>query len=257
MRKSSYRGVVDVVYGGQKGEEKEGGEDGKGKGKMKQNGKRKAEDDEQREEVEKPLSKREMKRRAKKARMERAMEAGDEKDKLAGASVKAATDVNVAMIDEKDDGALFLGPAHNHRESDRWHKLILGGLGSVTIMEGNTPGGDVAFAAALAEIGLVDEDAIAVLSAETDPLDDDTATLFATLAEAIVWKVDIWTLDAGAKSDVFATIGMVAASKAATGHRHEQSHGPDEAAGAAGKSDTPLVALELGSVDATDAVVSG
>lgn len=104
MKKSSYRGVVDVVFGGMKGEEKEGGGEGKGKGKVKQSGKRKAEDDELREEVEKPLSKREMKRRAKKARMEGAIEAGDEKDKMAGASVKAKADGDVATVNEKDEG---------------------------------------------------------------------------------------------------------------------------------------------------------
>ncbi|KAL9025248.1 MAG: hypothetical protein Q9196_005893, partial [Gyalolechia fulgens] len=68
------------------------------------NGKRKAEDDEMGEEGEKPLSKREMKRRAKKARMERAIEAGDEKNQDGWASVKAKTDVDITTINEKDKG---------------------------------------------------------------------------------------------------------------------------------------------------------
>ncbi|KAL9006200.1 MAG: hypothetical protein Q9188_001079, partial [Gyalolechia gomerana] len=168
------------------GEEKEGGERGKGKGKVKQSGKRKAEDDELLEEVEKPLSKREMKRRAKKARMERAIEAGDEKDKMAGASVKAKADSDVATHAFSNPSTRFPGPTHNYRNPDRLHELILGVLGSVTITEGNTPGWDVAVVATSAVTGLIDEDAIAVLSAETDPLEDDTATLFAAVAEAIV-----------------------------------------------------------------------
>ncbi|KAL8723291.1 MAG: hypothetical protein Q9181_007317 [Wetmoreana brouardii] len=92
MRTSSFRGVVDVVFGGEKPvEEKEEGPKGKKKGKMVQNGKRKAEEEGvekvAEKEVEKLPSKRELKRRAKKARLEGAEEDGDGKD----ASVKKAT----------------------------------------------------------------------------------------------------------------------------------------------------------------------
>ncbi|KAL9578919.1 MAG: hypothetical protein Q9212_005412, partial [Teloschistes hypoglaucus] len=76
MRKKSFRGVVDVVFGGEKPAEKNGGEaktKEKGKKKGTQNLKRKAEEEGVQNEAEKPLSKREMKRRAHKARMETAM----------------------------------------------------------------------------------------------------------------------------------------------------------------------------------------
>ncbi|KAL8663943.1 MAG: hypothetical protein Q9202_003492 [Teloschistes flavicans] len=76
MRRSSFRGVVDVVFGGEKPAEKKGGEaetKGKGKSKGTQTLKRKAEDEGVENEAEKPLSKREMKRRAHKARMEAAV----------------------------------------------------------------------------------------------------------------------------------------------------------------------------------------
>lgn len=56
--------------------------------------------------------------------------------------------------------------------------------------EGSTPDWDVDVVATLVETGFMDEDIIAILSSEIDPLEDGTATLFATLAEAIVWKVD-------------------------------------------------------------------
>lgn len=104
MRKSSFRGVVDVVFGGVKEEKKEGGNEEKEKNNAKQSRKRKAEDDDRGEEVEKPLSKREMKRRAKKARMERALEVDDEEDKITGTSVEANTGGNVATANKKDKG---------------------------------------------------------------------------------------------------------------------------------------------------------
>ncbi|KAI4190914.1 MAG: hypothetical protein L6R41_000515 [Letrouitia leprolyta] len=162
MRKSSFRGVVDVVFGGVKEEKKEGGNEEKEKNNAKQSRKRKAEDDDRGEEVEKPLSKREMKRRAKKARMERALEVDDEEDKITGTSVEANTGAR-----------------------------LVGGAGSVTITEGNTPDWDVIVVATSVATGIIDEDIITVLSSEIDPLEDDTATLFATLAEVTVWKVDI------------------------------------------------------------------
>ncbi|KAL8653763.1 MAG: hypothetical protein Q9210_001899 [Variospora velana] len=69
MRKRSYRGVVDVVFGGEKPQvEKEVND----KGKVVQDGKRKAEDDGLEKEAEKPLSKTQMRKRAKKVKMEKA-----------------------------------------------------------------------------------------------------------------------------------------------------------------------------------------
>lgn len=73
MRRTSFRGVVDVVFGGEKPkDEKEVSGKGKGSGKMLQNGKRKAEDDGLEKEAEKPLSKTQMRKRAKQAKIERA-----------------------------------------------------------------------------------------------------------------------------------------------------------------------------------------
>ncbi|KAL8842528.1 MAG: hypothetical protein Q9170_000482 [Blastenia crenularia] len=105
IRKSSFRGVVDVVFGGTKGDVvKEMGEKGQGKGKMVQTGKRKANDDGVENEVEKPLSKREMKRRAKKARMERAMDVQDEKDNAARAPMEVEENDDTPIVDQKDQG---------------------------------------------------------------------------------------------------------------------------------------------------------
>lgn len=103
MRKSSFRGAVDVVFGGVKGEDKKGGVEGKGKDQVKQSGKRKAEDNEMGEEVEKPLSKREMKRRKKKARMEMEIDAGDDNDNTTEASMKVNTDDKVTTNNEKNN----------------------------------------------------------------------------------------------------------------------------------------------------------
>ncbi|KAL8705328.1 MAG: hypothetical protein Q9201_001527, partial [Fulgogasparrea decipioides] len=109
MRKNSFRGVVDTVFGGEKPvEDKEEGPKGIKKGKMVQNGKRKAEESVERmaEVAEKPLSKRELKRRAKKARLEGAGEEVDGKD----ASIKISTDAkehgdgDVPMTNGKDGG---------------------------------------------------------------------------------------------------------------------------------------------------------
>ena len=78
LKRTSYRGVVDVVYGGEKpaavveGEKEEGG---KGEGKEAVNGqKRKADIIES---AEKPLSKRQMKRQAHQARLAAASEKED------------------------------------------------------------------------------------------------------------------------------------------------------------------------------------
>ena len=82
MKRRAYRGVVDVVYGGEKPVQQE--EVGEKVGK-KEKGKRKADAVllDEREVVEKPLSKTQMKKRAKKARLEaeeaaKAGEAGKE-----------------------------------------------------------------------------------------------------------------------------------------------------------------------------------
>ncbi|KAL9602146.1 MAG: hypothetical protein Q9219_002010 [cf. Caloplaca sp. 3 TL-2023] len=104
MRKSSYRGVVDVVFGGEGTEKSEGGEKRKGLGKVGQGGKRKAEDEGAEEGEKQPLSKREMKRRAKKARMERGMLADDESNTTAGAFTKAGAVDNLHAAKEKDNG---------------------------------------------------------------------------------------------------------------------------------------------------------
>ena len=141
--------------------------------------------------------------------------------------------------------------------------LTVGVPGSVTITEGNIPDFDVAVAADSVVTRLVVEDAPAALLDWTDPLEYDAATLLAVLAEAIVWKVDICTLEGSAASEVFAAITDAAIWKAAAGHRHEQSHGSEEAPEAAGEAteavdapDVPGTALELETVDTGDAVVS-
>ncbi|KAI4124012.1 MAG: hypothetical protein LQ338_005019 [Usnochroma carphineum] len=106
-RRRSFRGVVDVVFGGGKPSEegKEGGGKDKGKGKavQTQNGKRKAEDDGENE-VQKPLSKREMKRRAKQAKMERTKGVEDETGKRVAESKDSKVEGDVTMTDGKDPG---------------------------------------------------------------------------------------------------------------------------------------------------------
>ena len=107
IRKSSYRGVVDVVFGGEKPKEKEFGGKGQGKGKGEQalNGKRKAQDEVvEKMEEEKPLSKREMKRRAKKARLERATEPCDDADMPATVTAVAKDNGNSPTVKGKDEG---------------------------------------------------------------------------------------------------------------------------------------------------------
>lgn len=129
--------------------------------------------------------------------------------------------------------------------------------GSVTITEGRTPSFDVATAANPVVLGLDVDEVTAALLPAGDLVEDNTAALLATLADVRVWKVDICTVDTEAAWVAFAAIG-----NAAEGHRHEQSQGSDatrEGAAAAFStvdSDVPAVALELGVVDATDAVVS-
>lgn len=115
MRRRSFRGVVDVVYGGEKpvGENVEGkgmnrGGKGKEKGKVVNGGKRKAEDSVDVEEagnkVEKPPSKRELKRRAAKARKAVATEKPDGSDNAVKDSMETKKNDDIAMAENKDQG---------------------------------------------------------------------------------------------------------------------------------------------------------
>ncbi|KAL8734118.1 MAG: hypothetical protein Q9166_001603 [cf. Caloplaca sp. 2 TL-2023] len=117
MRRRSYRGVIDVVFGGEKpvveGKavdvgKKRNNEAAKGKNKVVNGTKRKAEDSVDAEvsvkDVEKPISKREMKRRAAAARKVKA----DEEANGPGNALKDSTETNhnadVAMAETIDQG---------------------------------------------------------------------------------------------------------------------------------------------------------
>ncbi|KAI4101411.1 MAG: hypothetical protein LQ339_005060 [Xanthoria mediterranea] len=113
MRRRSYRGVVDVVYGGEKPvvEEKGKGKNlgGKGKEMVGKGGKRKAGDSVDAGEVvvdeaEKPPSKRELKRRAAKARKAVATGKADGSDNAVEESTKTKENGDVAMANSKDQG---------------------------------------------------------------------------------------------------------------------------------------------------------
>ncbi|KAL8778634.1 MAG: hypothetical protein Q9194_001891 [Teloschistes cf. exilis] len=221
MRKKSFKGVVDVVFGGEKPVEKKGAETetkGKGQSKGTQNLKRKAEDEGVRNEAEKPLSKREMKRRAHKARME------------------TAVTQDAAAAKENDSPMADLENAVDV---------------SVTITEGNGPVIDFKVKAVGVVLGLVIT--IALEEPLGDTLGDTAAALFATLVDAIVWKVDGWLLDESAACEVLAAIWGSTTGKAAMGHRHEQSQGPDatldlgDTVGAAADDSTVLAdVVEMG-----------
>ncbi|KAL8839154.1 MAG: hypothetical protein Q9176_004657 [Flavoplaca citrina] len=112
MRRRSFRGVVDVIYGGEKPvvEKVEGkgkNQGGKGKEKVGNGGKRKAVDGldaaEAVDEVEKPPSKRELKRRAK-ARRAAAGEKSDGPSNALQDSTEKLEDGDVAMAELKDQG---------------------------------------------------------------------------------------------------------------------------------------------------------
>lgn len=113
MRRRSYRGVVDVVYGGEKpavgkkGNEKNLG--GKGKEMAAKGGKRKAGDSVDATEVvvdeaEKPPSKRELKRRAAKARKAVATEKAGDPNNAVEESTTTKENADVAMANSKDQG---------------------------------------------------------------------------------------------------------------------------------------------------------
>ena len=113
MRRRSYRGVVDVVYGGEKPvvEEKGKGKNlgGKGKEMVGKWGKRKAGDSVDAGEVvvdaaEKPPSKRELKRRAAKARKAVANENAGGPDNAVEESTTTKENDDVAMANSKDQG---------------------------------------------------------------------------------------------------------------------------------------------------------
>ncbi|KAL8692531.1 MAG: hypothetical protein Q9218_002476 [Villophora microphyllina] len=167
MRKRSFRGVVDVVFGGKKPvEEKRVDAEKKGKGKNNamQNLKRKVEDAdlEREKETDKPLSKREMKRRAHKARMEAAGGQEDKDGKAVGDPSAAEENVDVPMVEGKDE---------------------------VTMTEGNFPGIEVNEDPMAVVLGL------AVIIAGEDALEDIATALSTTLVDAIVWNVEGWLCD--------------------------------------------------------------
>lgn len=106
MRKSSYRGVVDVVFAGEK--PAEGGtskrQQGAAKGKMGQNGKRKAEDEGLEKDVEKPLSKTQMRKRARQAKLEKAKGIDDAPDKAVRDSKVSTMSGDLSIPAEEDQG---------------------------------------------------------------------------------------------------------------------------------------------------------
>ena len=114
MRRRSFRGVVDVIYGGEKPvlEKTEAkGKNMAAKGKEKVgngNGKRKAVDSldalEVVDEVEKPPSKRELKRRAKASRKAAAEEKVDEPGSAVKDSTETKEDGDIIMAKNKDQG---------------------------------------------------------------------------------------------------------------------------------------------------------
>ncbi|KAL8852864.1 MAG: hypothetical protein Q9221_002240 [Calogaya cf. arnoldii] len=113
MRRRSYRGVVDVIHGGEKpvGEKVDGKgktQGLKGKEKVVNGGKRKAGDsvgaDGAGEDVEKPPSKRELKRRAAKARKAVAVEKADGTEKGAKNSTETKENDDVPMAEDNDQG---------------------------------------------------------------------------------------------------------------------------------------------------------
>ncbi len=112
LRRRSFRGVVDVIYGGEKPviEKVEGkgkNQGAKGKEKVGNGGKRKAADGldaaEAVDETEKPPSKRELKRRAKARRAAAGGKADGPSNKLQD-STEMREDGDVAMADLKDQG---------------------------------------------------------------------------------------------------------------------------------------------------------
>ncbi|KAI4137600.1 MAG: hypothetical protein L6R39_007191 [Caloplaca ligustica] len=122
MRRSSFRGVVDVVFGGEKPAEasKEGVQNGgKGKEHMRQSGKRKVEDDGLVKEIEKPLSKTQIRKRAKQARMEKANQVDDETDKVTGDPMEAQATGDVP------DAATIAGPVITGFDSDEVTATLL------------------------------------------------------------------------------------------------------------------------------------
>ncbi|KAL9602145.1 MAG: hypothetical protein Q9219_002009 [cf. Caloplaca sp. 3 TL-2023] len=127
--------------------------------------------------------------------------------------------------------------------------------------EGSALGFDVTDAVDSGIVEPLDEEVTAALLIMG--VEDVAATLLATLAEAVVWKVDTWALEIGTASETFAAIGIGAIGKAAAGQRHEQSQGPEEAAEAAGAAagitgelEAPRGILEPATLDAPDAAVS-
>ncbi|KAL8663944.1 MAG: hypothetical protein Q9202_003493 [Teloschistes flavicans] len=114
---------------------------------------------------------------------------------------------------------------------------------SVTMTEGNGPDIEAMVRAVAVVLGEPLEDA----------LEDTGAALFATLVDVIVWKVDGWLLDESAACEVLVAIWGSMTGKAAMGHRHEQSQGPDAASdwgdtvgAAAGDSTVLAGAVEKG-----------
>ncbi|KAL8760476.1 MAG: hypothetical protein Q9184_003340 [Pyrenodesmia sp. 2 TL-2023] len=100
MRKSSYRGVVDVVFAGEKPADglTVKGQQGATKGKMGQNGKRKAEDEGLEKDVDKPLSKTQMRKRARQAKLEELKEIEDVPDKAVPDSKGSTMSDDVLML---------------------------------------------------------------------------------------------------------------------------------------------------------------
>ncbi|KAL8783375.1 MAG: hypothetical protein Q9213_004694 [Squamulea squamosa] len=114
MRRRSYRGVIDVIYGGEKPVVEENvvgkgkNKNTKGLGKLVNGGKRKADNSTDAEEAqraaEKPLSKNEMKRRAAKARKAAMGEDGDRPNRVVESSTESKQNTKVAVVEHEDQG---------------------------------------------------------------------------------------------------------------------------------------------------------
>ncbi|KAL8801520.1 MAG: hypothetical protein Q9200_006923 [Gallowayella weberi] len=207
MRRRSFRGVIDVVFGGEKPVEKKipgkganvVNKDAKGKEKVMNELKRKAGENLDAEAVGKEngqaLSKREMKRRAARARMAKVQEEGAGPGNPSCAFFCCARPVAVP--------------------------------GSVTITDGSTPEVIVGIDPDKLALELIADDVASALLAERRPLEEDTTTLLARSAEATVWNVDICSVDGATVWAVLAVIWYAAIGNAAMGQRQAQLQGPD------------------------------
>ncbi|KAL8803934.1 MAG: hypothetical protein Q9182_002901 [Xanthomendoza sp. 2 TL-2023] len=126
--------------------------------------------------------------------------------------------------------------------------------------EGNTPEVNVGIDPDWLALELIADDVAPALLAERRPLEEDTTTLLARLAEATVWNVDISLVDRMTVWALLAAIWYATIGNAPMGQRHAQSQGPDgisEGAKTAVDTDESgglAVLLELGIVRENDGV---